>query len=58
MLKFVPYSGICIRLCSLQVAFAEQQIIKPRERESYSVPQDPLFPFQWSLVSILNINTP
>ena len=38
--------------CALvQVAFAEQQIIKPRERKSYSVPQDPLFPFQWSLVN-------
>ena len=35
----------------LKVGFADQQVILPRVKMSYSVPQDPLFPRQWYLVS-------
>ena len=35
----------------LKVGFADQQVILPRVKMSYSVPQDPLFQGQWYLVS-------
>ena len=35
----------------LKVGFADQQVILPRVKMSYSVPQDPLFQRQWYLVS-------
>ena len=47
VLRSVPLTGV---IYSLQVQFAEQQIIKRRvKRDIYF--KDPLFPKQWFLVS-------
>ena len=33
-----------------QIEFVEQQVIKRRDRKSFMVPTDPLYPTQWNLV--------